>query len=354
MMLTRKTWIEDGLTPYEVSVVDYLKLLSAKTFTRRDEAAAIQLIGMPFLDEVDRMDVLAIEALLSVRWPERNYMPLVLSHPTLANGITDDLTKIIAVMGVVEYTRHGLLEALLDLDRVTFEERHVTLPLAGKVLLTVVRVDPGLPQAMDWLEHALRSHEEFMGEELPVSEVILFVADATSAGGGGSPRGILTVDPGRGQSTVAHEAAHIYWYAFQSWVAEGGAEMLTDVASGEIRPPQGCSLANSLAELERLFLDITEERGISEAVETIYSSACDYTLGRSLFAELYRELGSDVFRKGFRDLYNKIRENEHEDECWGLQKAVCYVKAAFVDDGEPDTASIAEAIIDRRYYGSSS
>ena len=166
-----------------------------------------------------------------------------------------------------------------------------------------------------------------MEEEFPVSNVILFVADATSYGGGGGSNGILTVDPESGQRTVTHEAAHIYWYTFQSWLSEGGAELLTDASFGEIRPPQGCSLANSLAELEQLFLDITEQRGASEAAEPIYSSGCDYFLGRSLFAELYEDLGSDVFQRGFRSLYHKIRVNEHEDECWGLERAVCCVKA---------------------------
>ena len=346
LMLAHKSWIEDGLTTEEVAVVDSLRRLSSEN--------ALRLMGMPFVDEIDAVDVLAMSALAVLGERQRNGVSRVLSHPTLRDGITDDLARIIAVLGIIDDTHYGLIDTLLDPDRATLEERSILLPLAGPVRLTVVRVEPVMPQAMDWLEHAIRSHEEFMGEAFPTSYVSLLIADATRFGGRGGPSGILTVGPGRGQYTIAHEAAHVYWSTFSLWISEGGAELLTDVALGRIRSPQGCSLVDNLAELDRLLLDLLEEGGPGDPFDVIYFSSCDYLLGISLFADLHRGLGSDAFRRGFRSLYLKIRSDVHEDECRGLERAVCYVKAAFVSGSEPETEEIAEQIIDRLYYGSPS
>ena len=39
--------------------------------------------------------------------------------------------------------------------------------------------------------------------------------------------------------------------------------------------------------------------------------------------------------------------------CIGIDEGVCYLKAAFVDGLAPDKATVAEEIINRRYYGTS-
>ena len=345
LMSTRYRWIADGLTANEWWVIGNLTAVASRETGIGNEAAAIRLIAMPFLDHIDLVDALAVGAFFVLG---NDNIPRVLSHPTLAGGagITNDLAKIIAVLGAVEDDRHELIDALLDPDRVMVEERKINLPLAGETLLTVVRIEPVMPDAMGWLEHAVRSQEAFMGEEYPIPYVSMLVADATRFGGTGG-RGVLTVDPASGRETVFHEVAHAYWTAVPVWLREGAADLLRDVSMGRVQPAQatGCSLAANLAELDRLHLETDDDR--------IYWSGCDYSLGRSLFADLYHSLGSDTFRRGFRSLYLKEQSGEHEEECSGPERGVCLVMAAFVGGSNSETASIAERIIDRRYYGSS-
>ena len=67
---------------------------------------------------------------------------------------------------------------------------------------------------------------------------------------------------------------------------------------------------------------------------------------------MYYTLGDGWFRQGFRRLYTKLDEYQHELECQGLERSVCYLKAAFVAEAEPQAAAAAERIINRWYYGS--
>ena len=345
LISARRSWIEDGFTEEEMFVVGWLTALSSRATGVGHEADTIRVIRMPFLDEVDQLDIRAIEGLVQVVAVGQYSLSHLLSHPSLAGGITSDLAKVIAVMVAVSTNQREILDALLDPNRVAIEEREINLPLAGEVLLTVTRIEHGFSEAMDWLEHAVRSQEEFMGEAFPTSYIGLLVADASRYGGSSASIGIVTVDPGTSQEILFHEMAHSYWYGSSTWVREGAAELLKEVSLGDVRPPRAneCSLTDSLAELDRLRLELGSDE--------IYWSGCSYTLGRSLFAELYRDLGSDAFRKGFRSLNLKVREGEHEDECQGLERAVCLLEAAFVDEGDSHTAPIAEAIIERRYHG---
>ena len=95
--------------------------------------------------------------------------------------------------------------------------------------------------------------------------------------------------------------AHYYWggYSLDEWVDEGAAELMAlvydEVNSGvewhvsDIGDLYPCALAD-LAALERLPEDARDED-------------CIYGLGASLFLDLYRTLGVEDFRRGFRELY---------------------------------------------------
>ena len=78
--------------------------------------------------------------------------------------------------------------------------------------MSVLNVNPGIYSTMDQLERILRAQEDFMGVPFPRTYVGLLVADATSAGGGGGPNGLLTVDPAYVEDDyiIAHELAHTY------------------------------------------------------------------------------------------------------------------------------------------------
>ena len=141
---------------------------------------AIKIVGMQFLESVDSSDMAAVEALsdLSAFTPED--FEIVVSHPTIQDGITDDEAKIVATLFGVSRYGPELLNTLLDPDKVSLEERVINLPLSGDILLAIIRIGPGAERSMDLLEHAVRHAEEFMAAPFPTGYVGWLVGDAVT------------------------------------------------------------------------------------------------------------------------------------------------------------------------------
>ena len=59
------------------------------------------------------------------------------------------------------------VEVLLRGTGVYLQERVVELPLSGEVLLTIIRIRDQITPTMEFLEHAVRFEEEFMGFRCP-------------------------------------------------------------------------------------------------------------------------------------------------------------------------------------------
>ena len=70
-----------------------------------------------------------------------------------------------------------------------------------------------------------------------------------------------------------------------------------------------------------------------------------------MFLDLHETLGEEAVRRGFGRLYLAMRDDTHDEECAGLERGVCYVRAAFVADATAESATIAELVIVRWYYG---
>ena len=68
---------------------------------------------------------------------------------------------------------------------------------------------------------------------------------------------------------------------------------------------------------------------------------------------LVHSLGDEEFRRVFGGLYLKMRHDEHNDECFGVERGLCYVQKAFVEDASPGFADDADEVINRWYYGAS-
>ena len=305
---------------------------------------------MAFLETVDGVDAAAMEAPAVLSWEsDRGYLEQVLSHPTLRDGITDDQAVVVAVLDSVIRHRPELLDTLLDPEQVTVEKRVIQLLHSGEVTLSVIHVIPGTYRTMYILEQMVRTQEGFMAVPFPRSYVGLLAADAIPVGGG--PSGIITVDLGYAEDDyiIAHELAHTYWSFFPPWLREGAADFMTTVSADAEFSSNKCSLADNLSDLDRLYLEHIES-GLSEDI--IYRSGCSYFLGRGLFLDLYEALGEEAFRQGFGRLYLTMRGKEHDGECTGLERGVCYVRAAFVTDALPESAALAEPVIVRWYYGS--
>ncbi len=356
--LTQKSWARDSLTMDELEMIQILTGIS-RNFPHPDELAALTILEMPFLadEDFDAADSAAMRSLSGLHSEfGGNYLRQVLSHPTLSGGIADANRSRVSVLASVVSERPHLLDVLLDPIQTSVEERAIVLPRAGEMLLAVVHTRPGKFRTMDILEDTVRAQEEFMLVAFPRKFVGLLVADANPAGGTGGQMGIPTIDPGMEENIaiIAHEVAHTYWSFSASWISEGGAEVLravTEGASINVRHAQLslCHLADSLSEIERI-----EFEAIRSGKAKPYSyltGNCPYVLGLGLFSDLYERLGDGAFRQGFRNLYIKLKNDEHEDVCYGVGRSVCYVKAAFVTDASPAAAAIAEPIINRWYYG---
>ena len=356
--LLTKPWMQDGLTPDEAQVINLLSAMSSASKSRRVEAEAVRILTMPFLEEIDGLDLAALQALENLIWVgegNKGYLEHVLNHPSLEGGITDHQRTVVAVLFRAMKEHPEMLDVLLDPEQTLVEERSITLPLAGEVALTViwpgaVGTDASATRTMDLLEHALRSHEEFMDVPYPKGHTIVFITDIGSHVGLGGGEAIILIYPAHHQSNrvTSHEAAHTYWHRSSTWIHEGAATFL-EAISARARtgaplpePSDSCSQIDSIAELVRLEYEMKDD---------FYS--CNYTLGEGMFLDLYRSLGDRAFRQGFANLYLQLQDETLRDECAGIDRSACHIKAAFVTGTTPENAAIAEAVITRRYYGAS-
>ena len=356
--LLTKSWVRDGLTPDESLVVHGLANIAGETLAHRDEAAALLIVDMPFLETIDGLDFQVLGSLALLIWvweSDRGYLQHVLAHPSLRDGITDDWTNVVAVLHRVVERRPELLDVLLDPEQTIVKERSITLPLRGDVALSVIWPGDGGTDAlasrtMDLLEHVVRTQEEFMGVPYPERYAIVLIADVARGRGGGGADSIITIDPQyyEDYALIAHEAAHTYWPFPPSWFQEGGASFLDSISTKARtgarlpEPVDSCSPIDNIAELVRLPHETKNDFQI-----------CNYTLGEGMFLDLYLSLGDEAFRQGFANLYLQLRDGTLRDECAGIDRSACHIKAAFVTGATPENAAIAEAVITRRYYGAS-
>ena len=234
-----------------------------------------------------------------------------------------------------------------DPRQIQIEQRTVNLPLRGQTNLLILRAQPGSKAAMDLLENAVRSAEQFMDIPFPTDQVVLrFTSQNVTLGYAGSymPPGYLggmaqilpTYDqhsPGnekRLAEIIAHEVSHYYWHHHRSWVDEGMAETMESyIENGRVGTPialsrPACSAYQSIIELE------IESPTRSEHSKFI----CNYTMGKSLFLDLRDVAGEEQFIKSVRQLY-RTRTRPNIDA----------VKSAFANLED------ATEVIERHYYG---
>ena len=335
-----KPWFEDGLNESEAAAAQHLARVADG-----DELAAPQILEMPFLQTVEPADAAATQALGHMAAYKPENFQRVMAHSTLSGGISDEWAKIVTVLGAVSDSDPDRIDVLLDPEQVRVEERVIDLPLAGAVTLAIIRTEEGAPRSMDLLEHAVRNSEAFMGVPLPTSRVTLHFDDAYGDRGAGlnfsTHIGMLSrfdVDDdstaaGHTGAVTVHEVGHYYWRGGSPWVVEGGANMLASISeharTGQPVDAGGlsCTHANNIAQLEG-----QGRRG---------EFGCNYAFGHRLLLDLYRTLGEDVFRQGFRDLYLMSRTE---------RLGISHYRAAFTAVA-PDRAADIDGITARWYEG---
>ena len=316
--------------------------------------------GMPFLKTIEPTDAQVTQALARLFDSSVENAELVVNHPRIKDGITNEETRILATLSGVSRHNPTLLEKLLDPSQTTMEERNITLPLAGEVTLTIIRTSSGSKRTMDLLETAVRRIEGLMSLPFPTPNVNYLFEIATPTGYPGRFAGAnlgssIVSLPWHDDDTLAahvqlrhlaHEVSHYYWTGSRPWVDEGVANLIQSVVVGveynrSISQGIGsCAHARNISELESLKGN-QQDRAFS----------CNYYLGERLFHALYRSLGDAAFRSGLSRLYLMSQHDDSRDECKGTSLEICHVEAAFATGLDEATAENVRSALGRWYYG---
>ena len=366
--MLQKLWLQDAISADEAQVIRNLywimrlhdseisqqKIPAAdvENLKLRLSAAALSILAMPFLDQVDGADAAAVGSLERYSGLSNRDFLDVMSHPRLSDSITDEEAKIVALLGGTYQFNPELVSVLLDPALVTIEERSISLPRSGEMDLAIIRTAPGAARSMDLLEHSVRSIEEFMGAPFPTNYIVALFEEATaeSTAAGtyfGTHIAMLPrydVDDGSHEanflpSLTAHEVAHYYWHGSEDWIDEGGATFMefavekARVGRGLIADRYPCGYVSSIAEVVAL-----DPEQLSPA------DVCNYSLGERIFLDLYRNLGEAIFRQGFSSLY-QMRQ-VLDEYLWPTYLDISHVRNAF-----RPIAPAATAIINRWYDG---
>ena len=174
-------WVEDGIENAEVDLIEALASIADK-----NAEEALRIVGMPFLETIEPPDISALASLRQLAAFKLDTFESVMSHAALRDGITEDLAPIVATLDGVAETNSGLIDVLLDSARVSLERRTITLPLAGDVVLDIIRTAPGAARSMDLLEHSVRTAEEYMDAPLPTKYVGLLYENAVFGSSAGT------------------------------------------------------------------------------------------------------------------------------------------------------------------------
>ena len=211
---------------------------------------------------------------------------------------------------------------------------------------------------MDLLENAVRTTEDFMGEEFPVRFAgILFkkAAHAPEGSAGVNFGNVITqlpeydVDDDSHDASflpelTAHEIAHFYWRGNEDWIDEGAATFMESIVeyarTGQpiIADRYPCAYFANLGELDRANpRQPSDGGGWAEYI-------CNYSLGERIFLDLYRTLGREQFREGFRNLYLATKGRSAYG---GIEE----LETAFKKDASPEVSTDVDSVINAWYHG---
>ena len=372
-------WLADGVTDMEAVALRYLSRISG-----RNADAAAALIAMPFLKTLEGRDTLAIASLDDIARRDLSGFKEVLSFPRIRDGITDEDTKIVAVIGGPAY-HHGSAQALLAETGVYVEERRIVLPHTGETLLAIVRTEDRVSQSMDHFEHVVRTVEQFMDEPYPINYLAMLFYDHRAINSASNQDTHLLFHakddavvggPEYHPGVLAHEASHWYWthiweaWPYQWWITEGVAEFFKAYSEYErigrpLEPThRPCGFFDKISELEEARPDTKFIPG------QVTPRQCFYTLGQRFFLDLYLTLGHEPFRAGLHTLYVRYRlllgnenfratirtldirdlQDDPGDGCGRPPLNICRVEAAFKDGASPEVIRKVDEVI-ARWYG---
>ena len=309
--LLAANWVQDGLDSTEAQVVTQLSYLGY-----HHPSAPQDILAMPFMASITPGDLEALESLADIARRSTGTFQSILKHPTLAGGISDGWTPVVAALESPARQKPSLIAELLNPAVGTVEERTLTLPLAGPVRIAIIRTTPTAPaQTIDLLENSVREAERFMQEPFPASMVAVLFAETITPGYHGTNYGSHIAlrpkyedyDNDTAESQIAmdlaHEVAHYYWAGHNNWIDEGMATAMEAIIenrrTSRILDPNHypCPQADTLAQLDAITPDHAQP-----------AFSCNYSLGQRLFLYLHHQAGDARFREAAANLYRAYRD----------------------------------------------
>ena len=354
--LLESPWLAEGMSRDKETVMVGLERLADEGFS----GSAAKITGMPFLESVESADALAMTSLWHLaRW-RQDVFRQAMANPTLRDGITDDETKIVAVL---HRSNRTLVQTLLTPDVPMLEEREIDVPGAGKLLITIIRTQPGAERTMDLAEEAIRNISEFMQAPWPTKNIIfLYVRSADTSYAGvhrgtyieiKSRYGAEDVSPHYALFLLTHELGHYFWnyshHGQEGWIVEGGADFVAAVSlnaryGSPVEPIQTpCSHVHTI--------QAWEEWSSSGGDSPYECESAIYKLGSRLFLDLYHQMDLTAFRLGFRQLYLMSQYGGPAGPCESRRVGICHLEAAFKEGAAQEDMDAVDEAVARWYYG---
>ena len=312
-------WVKDDINGSEAKATRNLMYLSY-----RDQSASRNLTEMPFLGSITESDALLISGLHGRA--HRGTLAEFMSHPTIADGITDDETVLATAVTTID--DQAYMNSLLYPGNATVETIQTSSSRTPNLNISIVRA--GTRRVTDSsviVEEAIEYVEDFTGMALPTNHVIVLLDDS------GVYKGFAGVNYGEAIAYLrsgedgsdwdraafmlgmVHEVAHYFWRYGEDWINEGMANTIEHNFGRSIglprelttTQPKGCTL-RTLEELSR-----------ANPGRESPQHQCYYYLGEKLFTDLYNELGPDIFRTKTQELLKLSQIIWEEDRETGIE-----------------------------------
>ena len=163
--LVRKPWFQDGIRPSEELPIYWLFAIA-----NEDTQAAVQILGMQFLETTDPDDAITLETLAALA-QENGNLQQFLSNPELQDGIADDQTATVALLylGLLDPDAAAAIRALSWVqDGIAASEQDDVLALQTLALES--------EQAFSALMHRAWVHDGVTRDELSVIRFLAAIA----------------------------------------------------------------------------------------------------------------------------------------------------------------------------------
>ena len=349
--LTTTPWLQDDLTLNELFVLRQLISIAYD-----NGPAAVRLLGMPFLERIERLDSVALSPFYELQ--QDNVLDTALEHPALHDGITEAQRSIVAALKPWVVRDPAMMTRLFDTERTVVAEKVVSFPLSGEVALSVTWPAEGgsaekASRTLALLEDIVSTFEGFMDAPYPHEHVTALVVGRTWGlfFGSGGEHFILIPEYHDHPGFLARTIAGEYWAGYAPpWVGGGARIFMAGMypalrGDAAVPSPRLCDQAANIHEM------------LNHPEYQSWGYLCGPILGEGMFIDLYLAMGDEAFRKAFKQLQVWWNDQALYVRCFSApDSGLCYVDTAFLDGLTPGLTEadvrLARPVINRHYYGS--